>query len=139
MVFRSKVDGWLIWFVRISMVGAAGLLLLISFVAEEGRSLVLVAAGFVLFLYVLAEWLLRSTYYTVDQDFLRIRSGPFRSRVLIADIESVSRANGSIGKPALSKDPLEIRFNGGQIYVSPREPDLFVETLRSVNGRIQVV
>ena len=127
MVFRSKVDGWLVWFVRGSMLGATALLTIIAFVTNEGQRMVVIAAAFVFILYVLAEWLIRSIYYTVDQDFLRIR--PFRSRVLIADIESISQTNGRV----------EIRFSGRQIYVSPRESDLFVETLRSVNGKIQLI
>ncbi|HEU4522411.1 MAG TPA: PH domain-containing protein [Thermoanaerobaculia bacterium] len=139
MVFRSKVDGWLIWFVRVSMLGAAALLVVIAVVSQDEKRLVALAAAVVFALYLLVEWLLRSTYYTVDQDFLRIRSGPFRSRVLISDIQSIAKANGSIGTPALSRDPLAIRFKGRQILVSPRDSDLFVETLRSVNGKIELV
>jgi hypothetical protein len=137
MVFRSKVDGWLIWIVRVPMI-AAVVFVGIQAIRTQERMIFIVLA-LVILVYAIVEWIFGSTYYMVDQDFLRIRSGPFRSRVLISDITSISRSNDVIAAPALSLDRLQIRDGSGRtILVSPTEDELFVEALRSVNGKIEV-
>ena len=138
MVFRSKVDGWLVWVVRLPML--AGLVLVaLSAIRQPNGLTITILAGFVV-VYAVVEWILGSTYYTVDQDFLRIRSGPYRTRLLISDIRSITRSSNPLAAPALSLDRLEIRDgNGRSVLVSPHEDELFVESLRSINNSIEYV
>jgi hypothetical protein len=60
------------------------------------------------------------TYYTVTRDLLVIRSGPFRFKVPLHQIESVRESRSSLSSPAMSLDRLLIRYGKRRrIMVSP--------------------
>ena len=128
MVFRSKVDGRLVWGVRLPMVAAVALIAVQA--VRRPDAILITVLILVALAYAIIEWIFASTYYTVDQDFVRIRTGPFRKRILISDIRSISR----------SDHRLEIRDgNGRTLRLSPRESELFVESVRSINTQIELV
>ena len=138
MVFRSKVDAWLLWLVRLTMLVSLALAIATA-VSQGANGAALTASGVVLFAYAFVEWIFQSTYYSVDQDYLRIRSGPFRWRVPIAEIESIAPSNSFLSSPALSLDRLRVNYRGGRwILVSPSDRDWFINALRSVNSGIEV-
>ena len=138
MVFRSKVDAWLLWLVRLSLVGTiAGVLATV--ISQGETEAAWPAIAIVVVAYAFVEWIFHSTYYMVDQDYLRIRSGPFRWRVLISEIESITPSNSVLSSPALSRDRLRVTYRGGRsILVSPGDRGSFVDALRSVNAGIRV-
>ncbi|HEX6177999.1 MAG TPA: PH domain-containing protein [Thermoanaerobaculia bacterium] len=137
-MFRSKVDAWLLWLVRLSMVGTIALVL-IAVISQGEAEAAWPAIAIVLVAYAFVEWIFQSTYYMVDQDYLRIRSGPFRWRVLISEIESIAPSSSVLSSPALSLDRLRVSYRGGRsILVSPGDRASFVDALRSVNAAIRV-
>ena len=92
---------------------------------------VAVAAAVVLLTLLLPLWLLLDTNYTMTEDELRVRSGPFRWRIALGDVREVSPSRSWISSPALSLDRLRIRYGAGRsILVSPREKQRFVDSLR---------
>ena len=126
-VFRSKVDAWLM-----AIMLAAVALIAVSIVsawqdARPGAVAVsvvgAVAAGLVL-------WVLGATDYRVADGVLRIRSGPFRWRVPVAQITAVERTRSPLSSPALSLNRLRIRYGAGQVVmVSPRDGEAFLRAL----------
>jgi hypothetical protein len=74
----------------------------------------------------LPVWLLFSTYYVVEANTLKIRSGPFGWSILISEIKSVRPSRSVLSSPALSLNRLEIQYGRGQsILVSPEDIEGF--------------
>ena len=124
--FRSKVD----WWIRL-LLGAV-ILADIVFIAKLGlgNAAVIVLIAVV----VLLLWLSLRTYYVVDQTTLRIVSGPFRWRIPLDEIKSVTPSRSLWSSPALSLDRLSIDYgNGRRVMVSPAEKQAFLGAIRQGN------
>lgn len=139
MVFPSKVDAW----VPAAAIGipvvTLGTILFASSTTEGSIEPALLATAIVLVVVTLVAWLFVSTKYTVDHDLLTISSGPFRWRIPIRDIESVTPSSSPLSSPALSMDRLQIHYRGGNdILVSPDDKQGFIASLVAVNGAIRV-
>lgn len=128
MEFRSAVDGW---FIALGLVLPALILAYVAIVVDFAHgATVVVFAGAALVALGLPVWLMLSTVYRVDGGTLTIRSGPFRWRIPLADIETVRPTRSLLSSPALSMRRLEIRHGGGRsILVSPAEPKRFLRAL----------
>lgn len=131
VTFPSKVDTWLA-LALLAGVGAA-----IVGVLAAGSVLPWPGAFFVLGLgCVLPVWLLVSTRYTLGDDQLVVRSGPFRWRVPIRDIKSVTPTRCALSSPALSLDRLRIEYGDSRsIMVSPRNRGDFLLELEARRAR----
>ena len=107
LVFRSKVDGWfrvLPW-VGVLVVGAV----LVIPVAQGDRAALWFTPALLLPA-ALPLWLLRTTNYTITGTHVRIRCGPFRWNVPLADVRAVRPTRNALSSPALSLDRLRIRI-----------------------------
>ena len=96
MVFRSKIDKWFYVVIIGTDILVVGVIL--SVIKSQALSSLLII-GFVLLVSVgLPLWLLAGTYYLVDDDFLRIRSGPFKWSIRLDEIRSAepSRLGGKL-------------------------------------------
>lgn len=139
MRFESKRDLWLILLLR----GMPVLILAILGGIWYGQhadwrgpvagAVILLFAEFFLF-----EPILRSTYYEIDGDTLRIRSSFVTWRVPIREIRSVTTTRSPASSPALSLDRLRIDYGRKSILISPADRDRFLAMLRSVNPAITV-
>ncbi len=120
--FPSKRDLWLtalIWAGVVPCLGAS--LVLAAAPGSPGvRALILALLGTTA---ALMLWVLYGTHYTFAGEDLRIRSGPFRFTVPLAEITSVEPCRNPLSSPALSLDRLLIRYGRRSILVSP-EPRL---------------
>lgn len=127
-VFRSKVDAWLVALMAASLLFAlAGVLVAAVSVADPavwlGLGMTLVVGAFV-------SWIFLSTRYALDGRELVVRSGPFRWRIDLATIESVTPSRNPLSSPALSLDRLKIRCGKSRfLLVSPAERDRFLAAL----------
>lgn len=128
--FPSRRDGWLTAVIWIAALGCvlAGIAQLESALAPIPKALLLLAllasAGFML-------WILYGTSYHFAGDTLHIRSGPFRFRVPLVEVESVEPSRNPLSSPACSLDRLLIRYRAGhgRILVSPEDKAGFLQTL----------
>ena len=137
MRFPSKVDAWLIWFVRLSFV--TSFLLVVGLCAAQRQwETLLWAGGMLAVVGGFVEWIFHTTYYVVERDELLIRSAMFRWRIPIGRIESIEPTNNPLSSPALSLDRLDIRYGGKSILVSPEDREGFMAALMAVNPRISV-
>jgi len=75
-------------------------------------------------------WILASLRYFLSDDTLRVRCGPFRFRVLIAEITDISPTINPVSSPALSLDRIRIEIGGRRaIMISPEPREEFLRQL----------
>lgn len=127
--FRSRVDRWVLVLmvaVIVVQVIAVGSAALAAGEPAMVTSLILVAIGVA----ALMIWLLLGTHYTVERGIIRIVSGPFRWKIPIDEITSVSETRNPLSSPALSLDRLAIRYGKRRrIMVSPADKAGFLKAI----------
>ena len=75
-------------------------------------------------------WIFVGTHYTFVRDELIVRSGPFRWRIPLRDIKSVTPTRDMLSSPALSLDRLRIDYGKGRaVLVSPVDKDAFLQAI----------
>ena len=128
-VYRSKVDTWLLVILAAAML--IGLFSTVSALVASGWQAwwavlpLLLAVG-------LSAWVLASTRYSLSDDLLLIKSGPFTWRVDVNEIHRIVATKNPLSSPALSLDRLRIEYgNGKRIMISPEDRDGFLSDLRS--------
>jgi hypothetical protein len=128
MKFSSKVDGWYYIF-ALGFPIAVVAVVVSSLGTIESSELIVV--GLVCAVAVtLPIWLLFSTFYVVQSDFLEIRSGPFKWQISLSDIKSVQPTRSVLSSPALSLNRLKISYGRRKsILVSPKDMDGFKNAL----------
>ena len=89
-------------------------------------------------------WILLDTKYILKENKIFFYSGPFRGSIAIDSIKKITHHSGIIVpvtfKPALNTKGLIIHYNSfDDIYISPKQEDLFLEELLKVNKNIEVV
>lgn len=127
MVFKSKIDGWIV-VVIIAVVALLAVTMLPNLL--HSTTAAAIALFGILLGMVLPLWLLFGTYYVVEHGTLRIRSGPLRWSIRLDDIHSVEPSRAWWSSPALSLDRLRISYGDGKhILVSPKEKARFIEAI----------
>lgn len=89
-------------------------------------------------------WILLDTKYSINAEILCFYSGPFRGKININSIRKIEHHSGLIVpvtyKPALDTKGLIIYYNSfDDIYISPKEEDVFLEELLKINPNIVIV
>ena len=127
--FASKRDLWLsavLWVTVLAMAVTAWHALSGPFTGWERAMAVTVSvatAGFIL-------WLWSGTWYEVDAARLVIHAGPFRWRIELDAITSVTPTRAAWSSPALSLDRLRIEYGDGKwVMVSPERREAFIAAL----------
>jgi uncharacterized membrane protein YwaF len=123
------------------------LLLAIPFITEDEKSAEKMPIFGIVILYFITAmliWMLLDTRYRIREKQFFYCSGPIRGSIEIATIRKVERWNKwyvtSLLKPALGKDGLIIYYNKfDDIYISPKEKEIFIAALREINLDIEVV
>jgi hypothetical protein len=126
LVFRSKIDRWILWLIALplafSMVAVGSAL-----TAHPPSSAAILIVGLEVALLGLIALTFKSTRYEVTAREVIARSGPFRWRIGIDDIESIRPSQSLISSPALSVHRLEIRYAGGRtLLISPADREGFL-------------
>ena len=88
-------------------------------------------------------WILLDTKYLLKENKIFYNSGPFRGVIAIDSIKRITHHSGIIVpvtfKPALNTKGLIIHYNSfDDIYISPKQQDLFLEELLKVNPNIEI-
>ncbi len=134
MVFRSRIDSWLL---VVLLTSAAAVLAAALHVVNAGAGW-LVALPLVLVGTGLPLWLLASTKYIISQDALVAQSGPFVWRVKITDVLEVTETRSAISGPALSFDRIAIRYRSGKfsrsLLVSPKDKTGFMQAISAARA-----
>ena len=129
MRFSSRIDLWL-WAALAIALGAC--VFAVRAVGMRGPAIAWVAMLVVCALaLVLPLWVVMGTHYALTERDLLIRSGPFRWRVPLDQIRSVTASRSVLSAPALSLDRLRIAYGrAGSILISPRDKLQFLSELQ---------
>ena len=126
--FTSKRDSWLaivLWVGALSCVAGGVYIILAagSTMFSVGLLIILLGTAFLIL------WILYGTNYTLFDQVLDIRSGPFKFRVPLEEVTSVEPSQDPISSPACSLDRLLIRYGRRQILISPKDRLEFLDEL----------
>jgi hypothetical protein len=124
IVYRSKLDLWML-----AMFSAAALLC--AYGATQVMHLPGIAHVLLLPLLGLGvglpAWTLLSTRYTLTDNTLLVRSGPFAWRIALREVAQIAATRDSGSSPALSLDRLRIEYGDGRaLMISPAEKARFL-------------
>ncbi|MBD7984910.1 PH domain-containing protein [Sporosarcina sp. Sa2YVA2] len=133
MYFPSKKDTWLAMLVwGFVLFGMAAYIFGGEPVGVVGIVITTIIVGFLL-------WMWFGTGYRVEDGLIIIISGPFKSKVKIADIRKLTATKNPLSAPALSINRIEILYGTyGMSLVSPKDRELFISLLLEENQTIQV-
>jgi hypothetical protein len=132
MIFRSKIDLWLI--VLLSVVALSTILPLfwqfswLLFVIDVAEIVLLYDMFF-------------HTYYRIEGSRLIVKNGSALTFTYdISSIQSVSPTRTLLSAPALSLDRLKLTMKGGEtVVISPKDKDGLIRELLNVNPEIKIV
>ncbi|MCR9260588.1 MAG: PH domain-containing protein [Pseudomonadaceae bacterium] len=130
--FSSAVDWWYYGIIAFTVVVLAGTWISLPNTLDSVSSAVFIASA--VFALGLPLWMLFSTYYLISGPELIIRSGPFKWKVTISTIQSITPTRSPLSSPALSLNRLEIKHGSGRVVlVSPANHEQFIEALSNAN------
>ena len=129
-IYYSKRDPWIVFLLWALITFATVSAVVITFSSSAILRLLVLEALF-LGLVAFCLSILRSTYYTLTDDLLHVRSGPFRWTIEFGTIEEVVPARNFYSSAALSLDRLHIRQKGtrSSTYISPKDKKSFLQEL----------
>jgi hypothetical protein len=129
-VYKSKVDWWL------------GLPLLYPIFVSvssmfEGKWIGYLGISIII---LLIFFISKTTRYIINENQLIVKSMFIvNERIEINKIRKIEKTNSILSSPALSLDRIAVRYNKfDEVYISPREKQLFVEELLKINPEIEV-
>ncbi len=135
--FASKVDGWLIP-VMVLTVGGLIAALIAVLIEETPWPIRLLVALVTVVVILLMFAIFRNTHYTISGDTLRIVSGPFRWKVPVADIRDITPSRNPLSSPALSLDRLKISLGKRKfVLVSPHDKAGFIRAIEQARQASQ--
>jgi hypothetical protein len=128
--FKSKVDLWVRLLIIAMLIGDVVLIVVLAMdtavspAEKTGGILVFIA------LMALIAWLALRTYYAVDKNVLRVVAGPFRWKIPIDQITSVTPTRTLLSSPAMSLDRLKIEYGKLRpVIVSPADKKGFLRAI----------
>jgi hypothetical protein len=139
-VFPSKRDRWFV----VIMIPAFAMMIfaLVVLIPAKDFGAQLIGLPLTILGLVVSVSVFVKTDYTIDGATLIARSGVFKWRVPIADIQRVYKTDDFTSGPALSLDRIMIVFNRGyerhELLVSPADAEGFIAALKSQNPSIAV-
>jgi hypothetical protein len=124
VVYRSRVDPWL-------LVPFTGLMLTCVYAAYRMLQLPRVPPWLALLPLVIVVtvplWSVLVTRYTLSDEALRIRCGPFAWRIALRDISGIEPTRDAGSSPALSLDRLRIHYGERRsVMISPADQQKFL-------------
>jgi hypothetical protein len=124
MVYRSRVDPWL-------LIPFTGLTLTCVYAAYRLMQLPRVPPWLALLplaiVVTVPLWSVLRTRYTLSDEALRIRCGPFAWRIALRDISRIEPTRDAGSSPALSLDRLRIHYGDGRsVMISPADKQDFL-------------
>ncbi len=127
--FKSKIDRWI--FVLLIVVIVVQVVAVGSAAIQARDPLATTGLIFLMIGVVgLMVWLLLGTHYTVDRGVIKVVSGPFRWKVPVDQITSVTATKSPLSSPALSLDRICIRYGKRRrIMISPADRAGFLEAI----------
>ncbi len=134
--YKSKVAKWYIWFcigMTIAFIGS----IYLCYKSTWVLLIDVVLMGICLF--IIYDMLLH-TDYTINGEKLHIRCGfLFRMDLPISKIIEITHRSTILSSPALSAKRIGLKYDKTNwVYVSPKDQEQFISTLKSINTEIKI-
>jgi membrane protein YdbS with pleckstrin-like domain len=130
--FPSKVDAWLVIVFVVALTIQTAAMISVVLAGVDAAAIAIMVGATVLLLALVGSTL-RFTYYTIEGNTLKVRSGPFSWAIPIDQIHTITPTKSPLSSPALSLDRLRIHWGEKRrIMVSPADKDGFVKALGMV-------
>ncbi len=131
--------------IQLSLAGPLLIMTVIGAIAETGTHLWLALAPGIVILVLVYSFLLHAAYstvYSIDGGALKMRGGFIKGNVELATVRTISKT-GSVtttlgwgfGSRAICNrfsDIVVLKTSKEKIFISPTDPDIFIEQLRSL-------
>ena len=132
--YDSKIDKGFVWFPSLILIAVA--LLLIVEKAWLGLPIVIAIALYLIDMF-------RNTHYSIEDRSLTIVAGRFyKVQIPISSITKIKPSRDPSKAPANSMDRLSIRYaidgKKKEVLVSPENKEEFMQTLKDINGDIEI-
>ena len=141
MVFKSaksKINSYI-------FIGAIILLFVVAIPSlfEDSIAPFIIIFGINVVIILLLLWIYTTTFYSIKNDLISWKSGPFNGKIAIKNINKIEHHKGiivpTIWKPALSHEGLIITYNKyDDIYISLEKRDEFIAQLLKTNPNITI-
>ena len=135
-VYKSKVAKWYQWFCVAMTLAFIGSI----YLCYDSTWVLLIDVVFMgICLFMLYDMLFH-TDYTINGENLHIRCGLlFRMDLPISRISEITHKSTILSSPALSARRIGLKYGKTNwVYVSPKEQEEFIATLKSLNPAIKV-
>jgi hypothetical protein len=136
---KNNFSTALVWMVAI------GLLIVVFIEKPKAEAPSIYIFNFIMIsIIVTLIWILLDTKYSIKEEVISFNSGPFRGKININSIRKIEHHSGLIVpvtyKPALDTKGLIIHYNSfDDIYISPKDEEVFLEELLKINPKIVIV
>jgi len=129
-IYPSKRDLWIVAILWAIILFSLASIVYIFYTVTSIASII-AQESFFLIIVAFCLSILRNTYYVLEGDHLLVRSGWFRWRIKLADIEEVAPTRKLWSSAALSVDRLYVRHGSSRAgtYISPEDKDGFMRDL----------
>ncbi len=128
--YPSKISFGLVFFILAILIGTS--IPMFSPLVLSGLAINVLVLAFL-------SYLLGTTYYLIDGNYLKIKAGFLINKEIdIGRIYKISETNNPISAPAASFDRLEINYDNSSILISPKDKSGFIEHISQVNPKIEV-
>lgn len=134
MIFKAKKD--LLY--RIVFYISFGLLFYATYSTIQEREWIATVVMILLLCFLASIWF--GTTYTINEQTLIIRSGPFKQTINITDITNVRKMKNPFASAALAMKRLEINNRHyNTVQISPVEATNFINELQKIQPEIKVI
>lgn len=128
--FKSKVDTWVLLLIIAMLI--LDVVLIVALAMDPAETPAGKTGGILVFIALMAllASLALRTYYGVDKKVLRVVSGPFRWKIPLDQITSVTPTRTLLSAPAMSLDRLKIEYGKLRpMIVSPADKEGFLKAI----------
>lgn len=135
-VYKSKVARWYLWYcigMTIAFIGSI-------YLCYKSTWVLLIDIVFMgICLFKIYDMLLH-TDYTINGQKLHIRCGfLFRMDIPISKISEITHKSTILSSPALSAKRIGLKYGKKNwVYVSPKDQEEFIATLKTINPDIEI-
>lgn len=129
-VFTSKIDFWLAFLI----LGSSLLLILVPvwewMYNNSSIKRILFISLFTMPGAILLLLIFFNVKYSLSDDELFVKNGFSTQSIPLKDIIYIIPTNSMLSAPALSLDRIEIRYEGGNIVISPKDKERFYHAIQ---------
>lgn len=135
-VYKSKIAKWYLWFcigMTVALIGSI-------YLCYDSTWVLLIDVVLIGIALIMMYDMLLHTDYTISGDKLHIRCGVlYRMDLPISKISEISHKSTILSSPALSAKRIGLRYGKKNwVYVSPKDQEDFISTLKSINPEIEI-